>query len=541
MDYLRRLRWFSSSLFPTRGYSTPALEQMHLMPQDTKDNPLMFQFFTWLSEGSEQESWWKHFEAQVPRLKEFGVTHVWLPPPNKASNKHGAGYDAYDLWDLGEFEQKGSVATRWGSKEELQQACAVARANNIGVLIDAVLGHKLGADRKETFTAIPVNPDNRLQQTGPQREIEGWTAYDFPGRGDKYSTLKWSHRHFTGVDWDARERKSDIYYIIGPGRNGWSKHVDDELGNYDYLLGCDIDHTQPDVKEDLLRWGEWILEQTGGAGFRFDAMKHFDRRFLAEFIERCRRSLGSRDMFAVSEYWSDSISKVEHYIKQIRGQTSFFDVPFHYNLHNASRNQSTYDLRKILKKSLLERRPWDAVTFVDNHDTGIGRTLESWVDESFKVQAYALILLRLEGLPCVYYGDVYPNKEHFDANVSKQILKLIQARKKYAYGKMTEYLNYRNCIGFVRHGDDSHEGSGCVVVIRSNIDVKQSSGNSKDYGQEIRMKVDLKKDLGTTGKPVIYRDLLGDSRTVAVNAEGWGIFPCAEGSAAVWTRSTSEE
>jgi len=301
-----------------------------------------------------------------------------------------------------------------------------------------------------------------------------------------------------------------------------------------------------------------VLQQTGGAGFRFDAMKHFDRRFLLEFIERCKRSCGSRDIFAVSEYWSDDISKVEQYIKQIRGQvllfimmtsrleitphqTSFFDVPFHFNLHNASRSQTTYDLRKILKKSLLERRPWDAVTFVDNHDTGIGRTLESWVDESFKVQAYALILLRLEGLPCVYYGDVYPNKEHFDANVSNQVLKLMLARKKYAYGKMTEYLSFRNCIGFVRHGDGVHEGSGCAVVIRSTIGAQNASGGSKGYGHEIRMKMDLNANSSTAGSTTTYRDLLGDPRIVSVNPEGWGVFPCSEGSAAVWVRTAAEE
>ena len=42
-------------------------------------------------------------------------------------------------WDLGEFDQKGTVATRWGTKEELIRACSVAREHGVGVLIDAVL------------------------------------------------------------------------------------------------------------------------------------------------------------------------------------------------------------------------------------------------------------------------------------------------------------------------------------------------------------------------------------------------------------------
>ena len=44
------------------------------------------QFFTWDCKHPEM-SWWKHFEREVPRLEELGITQVWLPPPNKAMRK----------------------------------------------------------------------------------------------------------------------------------------------------------------------------------------------------------------------------------------------------------------------------------------------------------------------------------------------------------------------------------------------------------------------------------------------------------------------
>ena len=56
-----------------------------------------------------------------------------------------------------------------------------------------------------------------------------------------------------------------------------------------------------------------------------------------------------------------------------------FDVPLHYNFHRASTGGASYDLRGIMDGSLVSRRPGDAVTFVDNHDTAIGCSLESWV------------------------------------------------------------------------------------------------------------------------------------------------------------------
>lgn len=42
-------------------------------------------------------------------------------------------------WDLGEFDQKEDKSTRWGTKEELLRASAVAKEHGIGVIVDAVL------------------------------------------------------------------------------------------------------------------------------------------------------------------------------------------------------------------------------------------------------------------------------------------------------------------------------------------------------------------------------------------------------------------
>jgi alpha-amylase len=90
---------------------------------------------------------------------------------------------------LGEFNQKGTIPTRWGTKDQLISAVSTAKAHGIDVLIDAILNvrieiwnyfysltcvlqHKLGADRLETINAVPVDPQNRLKTIGPVREIE---------------------------------------------------------------------------------------------------------------------------------------------------------------------------------------------------------------------------------------------------------------------------------------------------------------------------------------------------------------------------------
>jgi alpha-amylase len=97
------------------------------------------------------------------------------------------------------------------------------------VYVDAVLNHKAGADTKEKFMATEVDSEDRTKEISDCYEIEGWTGFHFPGRGDKYSEMKWHHYHFTGVDYDARGEKTAIFKIQGEGKD-WAEGVDKEKG-----------------------------------------------------------------------------------------------------------------------------------------------------------------------------------------------------------------------------------------------------------------------------------------------------------------------
>lgn len=528
-------------------YYPPALSNMRLQgpARDGDENPLMMQFFTWEAEHP-QMSWWRHFEAEVPTLAAMGVSQVWLPPPNKAMRKQGQGYDAYDLWDLGEFYQKGTIATRWGTKEELVRAVAIANAHGIDVLVDAVLNHKLGADRLEKFNATPVDPNDRLRDIGPTREIEGWTGFDFNGRAEQYSCLKWTYEHFTGVDWDHKTRTKGVWRITSEKHEGWSEWVDNENGNYDYLLGIDIDHRHPEVRKDLMKWGTWVLQTTGGAGFRLDAIKHMDRRFLLSFIKHVRETLGRPDLFSVAEYWSTDLEPIKPYIRVFQGLVTFFDVPLHYNFHQASKAGSKYDLRKILDNSIMKFRPGDAVTFVDNHDTQIGQTLESWVDTNFKLQAYALILLYGEGHPCVFYGDLYPNEECYDSSIAIGLKRLMEARKNFAYGARTDYFSHPNCVGLVRRGDPkSSAGHGGCAVLVSNADTglpedQESGGAVATSAVPVHT---LRMNVGSENAGATYCGYLSSGNpgeVVRIDADGWGAFTCPEGGLQVWVKAKDD-
>lgn len=52
-----------------------------------------------------------------------------------------------------------------------------------------MFNHKFGGDEKEKFKAREVDPDDRTKFTSDAYDIEGWTKFTFPGRGDKVRTL----------------------------------------------------------------------------------------------------------------------------------------------------------------------------------------------------------------------------------------------------------------------------------------------------------------------------------------------------------------
>lgn len=84
--------------------------------------------------------------------------------------------------------------------------------------------------------------------------------------------MKWNFNHFSGCDYDAATDTKTIFRIQGDGKY-WASGVNKENANYDYLMGMDLDVSHPEVREDLFKWGEWILKETGASGFRFDAVK----------------------------------------------------------------------------------------------------------------------------------------------------------------------------------------------------------------------------------------------------------------------------
>lgn len=477
-------------------------------------NNTLMQYFEWYLPSD--STLWDKVTKDAKHLNSIGITSVWLPPAYKgASGKNDVGYGVYDLYDLGEFDQKGSIPTKYGTKDEYLNAIKTLKENNIQVLADIVLNHKLGADETEEVLAVQDDASNRNISLSEAKPIKAWTKYNFPGRQDKYSDFKWNWTHFHGVDWDDATSTTSIYKFYG---KHWDNNVDKEKGNFDYLMGADIDLNNFDVVTELKTWGRWYLNFTNVDGFRLDAVKHIRSEFFPEWLSFLRQETG-KELFAVGEYWSTNINTIVDYLNKTGKCMSLFDVPLHYNFYRASISNGEFNMSDIFEGSLVEEMPEKAVTFVDNHDTEPGQALESFIPDWFKPLAYSLILLRKDGLPTVFYGDYYGIPEK-NVESKKNFLDLVlKLRKEYAYGEQYDYFNNKNLIGFTRLGDSEHLNSGVAVVMTNAL------------GGSITMNVG-KKLAGCT----FYDCTKNIQTTVNVDTDGNGTFSCNDGSVSIWIK-----
>ena len=481
-------------------------------------------------------SHWRTIGEKAGEFASLSISALWLPPAGKGAGLVGGanasvGYDVYDLYDLGEFDQKGTVRTKYGTKAELLDAIRRLHEKGISVYADVVLNHMMGADGEEFIPVVEVYSGNRNRAVNRVRMESLHTRFNFPGRNGCYSSFQWNHTHFTGCQqekpgysyteppwWKFWRRPS--WEINGEGERDrifrfenkqWAQDVDCENGNFDYLMGCDIDHANPEVRDELLRWGKWFLDETHVDGFRLDAVKHISAEFYRDWwLPEMRRHAG-RNLFAVGEYLQKDVSRLNAYLDRVNRSMFLFDFPLHYKFSDASvaiHENRDFDLRSLFSGTFVEERSEHAVTFVDNHDTQVGGgDLESPVHWEFQVAAYAFILLRGKGLPCVFWRDLYGVGENRDGIV-RDLPRLLKIRQLSAKGEDVPVVDKgKNLVGFVRLGTEGDACSGLVCVISNSKEDRLFPFGFPDRFRGRR-----------------FRCVIGDRPNVTVNESGFADF-----------------
>lgn len=289
-------------------------------------------------------------------------------------------------------------------------------------------------------------------------------------------------------------------------------------------MGCDVDVKHPEVQADIKAWGAWYFDTIGMDGVRFDAVKHVEAGFFPDWLIHVRQHSQQR-IFAVGEYWSYDVESLHNFIAVTGGDVALFDAPLLRNFADASKSKSHYDLRTIFDRSLVKNEPTLAVTLVANHDTQPLQALENVVEAWFTPLAYAMILLRRDGYPCLFYADYYGAEykdKGRDGNEYEIVIpshrflidKFLSARQTHAFGAQNDYFDFPSCIGWVRCGDADHPVSKAVLVSNSDAGSKRMQTNRPNSE---------------------FTDLTGHIKeSIFADAEGWAEFKCPAGSVSVW-------
>jgi alpha-amylase len=307
--------------------------------------------------------WWDHLAAQARALSLAGFTAVWLPPVLKTTSGAGPGADGYgpfDDYDIGSRNQKGSVPTRFGSREQLQRCVAILRTNGLDVYLDMVEHQRAGdltpfvfrypgASGTPDSGRFPKNPSNFVPQVPRDPNLGGPVADDFPF-GRELAPI------------NARPPR----YVF----------------------------------DNLIAAGDWLTRALDAQGYRVDDVKGLSTDFLHPFLN----SKAMAGKFAVGEFFDGNPVLVNQWIfnlKGMNGRPSAFDFPLKFMLNGMCNNPGRFNMADLDHAGLVGISPFNAVTFAENHDTDLNGGQRIVTN---KMLAYAYILTS-EGYPSVFYKD----------------------------------------------------------------------------------------------------------------------------------------
>jgi len=327
---------------------------------------VLLQAFYWDCPREDQVecAWWEFVESRIKELGKAGFTALWLPPASKGANIGGMsmGYDVYDYFDLGKYDQKGSVKTWFGSETELRSLIKAAHVQKMKVYADLILNHNNGADAEE-FN--PITGRNWWTKFSPKsnRFTRDWTCFN----PSPYQ----------------------------------------ELGTVTFGDMPDLCHINPRVSTGILNHAKWLIEEVGFDGFRYDFVKGFGAWIVRAIHDRHYERRGKTvDIFGIGECWAGD-EFIDNWLdgvnKWSENHVGAFDFPLRYRLKELCDTYG-FSLKQLADGGVLMKdRPFEAVTFVDNHDfRGCGSGIDEIVND--KILAYAYILTH-EGYPCVYWKD----------------------------------------------------------------------------------------------------------------------------------------
>lgn len=217
----------------------------------------------------------------------------------------------------------------------------------------------------------------------------------------------------------------------------------------------DLDHKSGNVQKIVKAYENFLLNDLGYAGFRYDMVKGFAASHVGNY------NTAANVTYSVGEYWDGNANTVKAWIDATGKRSAAFDFAFRYAVRDAI-NQNDWRVLNDTRPTGLNIDNGSykqyAVTFVENHDVQDRGTTSGYSPDPIRKDTLAAnaYLLAMPGTPCVFYTHylAYP----------KEIKAMIDARKLAGVTNTSSYLVYRTSKDYYANVVTGTNGKLLVVV-----------------------------------------------------------------------------
>lgn len=305
---------------------------------------VVFQAYWWdCRNDSYPEDWYTYLAKLAPRLRDMGFDGIWVPPPSKgAVGGFSMGYDPFDHYDLGDKDQRGTVPTRFGTKDSLLRLIAVAHASGLEVYPDIVLNHAQGGDHD------PAAPGDKHKQF----RYQGFAG----AQSGRWAKDHWNfHPNPDHVCTDGNICEQnfgpDVCYLDAEHGGG---------GNGRYM------------RDRAREWFVWLRKQLDADGFRFDAVKHYEAYVVEDLLFN---AMGDRrDYFAAGEFVGGA-EEMDRWCEFTQNRCGTLDFALRGALADVVELGGFFDMGSL--PNAQQKNRGKTSPFVNSHDTWHGRFWDS--------------------------------------------------------------------------------------------------------------------------------------------------------------------
>lgn len=331
---------------------------------------VMLQGFYW---DSYSDTKWTNLTSQADELSKY-FNLIWVPQSGWCNSTTDMGYYPR-YW----FDQRSA----FGTEQELRTMISTFKAKGTGIIADVVVNHKNGVYKWCDFANETVKGKNT----------------------DKTYSVTWDNTGYTQICNNDEANTATKSEAKGKIKGA----ADTGLGD----TGCrDLDHTNATTQQNIKTYEDFLLNEMGYTGFRYDFVKGYDPQYIKMYNE------ASKPKFSVGEYWQGSVTAskkddhpfggVKDWVDATDKTSAAFDFPMKYLIKGAFNDGNWKLLDKNLTSTLVGIEPQYAVTFIDNHDTG-----EPHVNpdpQRANVEAANAYILAMPGTPCIWISHWKPYK-----------------------------------------------------------------------------------------------------------------------------------